>query len=123
MTEPGLRDCVILVVEDEFLLADDICCELADQNATVVGPAATVAQAMALLDTAENLTGAILDVNLRGEPVFPLADELVARNLPFVFTTGYDASAIPERFRHVTRCEKPLHMSQLVRAIGGVSSR
>lgn len=118
MTELSLRNCAILVVEDEYLLADDLCSELARSDAVIIGPAATVGQGIALIQETERLNGAVLDVNLRGEPVFPLADELTARNVPFVFTTGYDASAIPERFQHVTRCEKPLHMSQVVKAIG-----
>jgi DNA-binding NtrC family response regulator len=118
MTKLSLSGCTILVVEDEYLLADDLCSELADRDATVVGPAATVEQGVALLEESGDLNGAILDVNLRGEPVFPLADALMARNVPFVFTTGYDASAIPERFDHVSRCEKPVHIGRVVEAIG-----
>lgn len=117
MTEPKLRGCKILVVEDEYLLADDFCTELENEEAVVIGPAATVAQGIALLEATEHLHCAILDVNLRGEPVFELADALLARALPFVFTTGYDASAVPERFRHVTRCEKPLTVAQVTGVI------
>lgn len=122
MTDLSLRDCVILVVEDEYLLAQDICAELAEKQAIVLGPAATVKQGLALARDADHLSGAILDVNLRGEPVFILADELVARNVPFVFTTGYDASEIPERFGQVHRCEKPVRISQVVDALGRVAS-
>jgi len=118
MTEPNLKDCAILVVEDEYLLADDLCTALSESKATIVGPAPTLEQALALLRTSDRLDGAILDINLRGEPVFPLADELLARNLPFVFTTGYDEAAIPERFQHIARCEKPVHIAQVVQAIG-----
>ena len=118
MTEPTLRGCKILVVEDEYLLADDIRNELADQGATVLGPAATLEQGLALLQENQPVNAAILDVNLRGKSVFPLADELLGRNVPFVFTTGYDASTIPDRFQQVTRCEKPVHMAQVLQAIG-----
>ena len=118
MTEHSLRGCAILVVEDEYLLADDLCSALANSDAIIVGPVATVDQAIALVRGTERLNGAVLDVNLRGEPVFPVADELAARQVPFVFSTGYDATAIPERFQHVPRCEKPLNMFQLVKAIG-----
>ena len=118
MTKLSLSGCTILVVEDEYLLADDLCSELADRDAIVVGPAATVEQGVALVEQNSELDGAILDVNLRGEPVFPLADALIARNVPFVFTTGYDASAIPERFSHVSRCEKRVQIGRLVEAIG-----
>lgn len=121
MTEPMLRGRKILVVEDEYLLADDLCTQLEQEEAVVVGPAATVKQGLALLEETEQLSAAILDVNLRGEPVFPLADALIARKLPFVFTTGYDASVVPERFQHVARCEKPLTLSQVTGVIGRIT--
>lgn len=123
MTEMSLRDFAILVVEDEFLLADDICFELTKREATVIGPAASVEQGIALLNATEGLSGAVLDVNLRGEPVFPLADALLARGLPFVFATGYDASVIPDRFQHVPRCEKPVRLSRVVEALGRAAGR
>ncbi|MBB5712519.1 response regulator [Sphingomonas xinjiangensis] len=117
MTEHSLQGRTILVVEDEYLLVEDLCSELEDWKATIVGPAATVQEGLRLLRDTEQLDGAILDVNLRGEHVFPLADELMARGVPFVFTTGYDASAIPSRFNKVSRCEKPVQISQVVRSI------
>ena len=118
MSRFDLNGCVILVVEDEYVLADDLCTELADRGASVVGPAATVEQGFSLLHGADALHGAILDINLRGEEVFGLADELAARGVPFVLTTGYDASVIPDRFHDVPRCEKPVRMSQVIDAIG-----
>jgi len=121
MTEPTLRDCTILVVEDEYLLAHDLCAELTGRGATVLGPAATVEQGLELLQQTPELDGAILDVNLRGELVFSLADELIARELPFVFTTGYDLSIIPQRFAHVTRCEKPVETAWVVDEIGRIA--
>lgn len=80
----GLR---ILVVEDEPLVAmliEDLLLEL---GCTVVGPAATVAQALALADT--RLDGALLDVNLGAEQSYPVADKLAADGVPFAFVTGY----------------------------------
>lgn len=121
MTDQSLRNCAILVVEDEYLLADDLCGQLTESDAIVIGPAATVEEGQALLRETAVLNGAVLDVNLRGEPVFPLADELAVRQVPFLFTTGYDAAAIPKRFQDVPRCEKPLNMSQLVAAIRRVT--
>lgn len=122
MTDLTLRGCLILVAEDEYLLAQDLCSELTDKQAVVLGPAATVEQGLALLRETDRLNGAILDINLRGEPVFALADELIAREVPFIFTTGYDSSAIPHRFGHVTRCEKPVRLSQVVDALGRAAS-
>lgn len=80
----GLR---ILVVEDEPLVAmliEDLLLEL---GCKVVGPAGTVAQALALADT--RLDGALLDVNLGVEQSYPVADKLAADGVPFAFVTGY----------------------------------
>ena len=69
--------------------------------------AATVDQALALVRSMPKIDGALLDINLRGErPAYAVADDLIARRLPFVFTTGYSAQIIPKGYRHV-RCLKP----------------
>ena len=100
-----LTDRRILVVEDEFLLMEDLCRDLQDAGAVVVGPAPSVAQALALIETEPAIDAAILDVNLGGEMAFPVADALQRRDCPFVFTTGYSDSysvgAIPTC--HVSR--------------------
>ena len=49
---------------------------------------------------------------------FPVADLLIERGVPFVFTTGYDASVIPSRLEHVVRCEKPIKVSRVIETIG-----
>lgn len=120
MSEPTLRHCRILVVEDEFMLADDLHTELDNAGAIVLGPVATLEKAIDLITREEDIDAAILDVNLRGEMVYPAADLLVRRGTPFVFTTGYDASAIPARFEHAVRCEKPVNITKLAQAIGRV---
>lgn len=103
----------VLVVEDEYLLAAEICGELAAAGAQVVGPAATVAAALRLLDGDATLDAAILDVNLGGEFVFPVADVLRARGVPFVFCTGYDDWALPSLHRGTPRCEKPVALDAI----------
>ena len=108
MAEATLQDCHVLVVEDEFLLAYELETELTDAGATVVATASTVDAALQQIDCQERIDGAVLDVNLGGKSVYPVADRLVERNVPFVFTTGYDASALPSRFKHVMKCEKPI---------------
>src|SRR4051812_36415564 len=91
----GLR---VLVVEDETLIAMMIEDLLADMGCIVVGAAATIAQALALLaDPAFQIDGALLDVNLGGEKVFPVADALAQRAIPFVFATGYGKDALEPR--------------------------
>ncbi len=118
MPDPVLQGCRILVAEDEYMLADDLCAELSDAGATVVGPAGNVGDALNLIGSGMEVDGAILDINLRGEMIFPAADLLAGRGVPFVFTTGYDASAIPNRFGAIARCEKPVDMAKVVQALG-----
>lgn len=118
MADAGLNRCRILVVEDEYFPADELSEELADNGATVLGPAPSVSAALALMDAHALPDGAILDVNLGGEPAFAVADYLVERGLPLVFTTGYDAAALPERYRGFPRCEKPVNIVRITAALG-----
>lgn len=118
MADRSLRGCRILVAEDEYMLADDLCAELANAGAIVVGPAGTVEDVLELARSEPDLDGAILDINMRGEMVFPVAETLMERGVPFVFTTGYDASAIPPRFDRVVRCEKPIDLGKVAQALG-----
>lgn len=118
MADQTIRDCSVLVVEDEYMLADELVTELTDAGASVLGPVATIEDAIAIIQDEPNMDGAILDANLRGEMVFPVADLLLERGVPFVFTTGYDAAVFPNRFEHIVRCEKPLDTTRVAQAIG-----
>lgn len=109
----------LLVVEDEYFLADDLASRFRAQGASVVGPVASVDDALDLLDGGEAVDCAVLDLNLQGEKAFPIADLLLAREVPFVFATGYDASAIPDRFAGVKRCEKPVEADKIAEALLG----
>jgi CheY-like chemotaxis protein len=84
------RGPLVLVVEDEFLLAMDLALLLERHGWRVLGPAATVAQALHLLDGGSPPAVALLDVNLRGELVTPVAAALRARGVPFVLASAYD---------------------------------
>ncbi len=87
-------------------------------GAEVIGPAPGIEAALDALErTAPD--GAILDINLGGEMAFPVADALMARGVPFIFATGYDAQVIPVRFTHVKRCEKPMASEQICAALFG----
>ena len=110
----------VLVVEDEFFLADDLSRGLEANGAEVLGPANTLGRADALLDGGVDL--AVLDVNVKGQLVFPLADELRRRAVPFVFTTGYGAEMIPPAFGDVERWEKPFPIDGLVSSLAGLSA-
>jgi len=107
----------ILVVEDEYFVATDLRMVLQDAGAEVVGPVGNLAQGLSLLD--ENAAdAAILDVNLAGARSFPLAESLAERAIPYMFVTGYDSWALPERYRHVPRISKPFGGPQI---LGGLS--
>ena len=81
----------VLIVEDEGLVAMTAEMAVEDEGAVVVGPATTLEQGLALA-RAGGIDAAVLDVNLRGEKSYPIADVLVERGVPFVFATGYDGS-------------------------------
>ena len=110
----------ILVVEDEYMLSEDVRELLEAGGASVVGPVGNIPAAMALIEAAVRIDGAVLDINLQGEMVFPLADLLAERGIPYLFATGYDAEAIPLRFSEIRRCEKPLNADQVRRALSGL---
>ena len=119
---PGLAGRRVLVVEDEYFLADDIARVLARLGAEVVGPIATRDGALARLGEGEPLDAAVLDINLRGETCYPIADALRARGVPFVFATGYDRAVVPAAYHGVPRWEKPFDPDLLVRALPGLAA-
>jgi CheY-like chemotaxis protein len=102
----------ILLVEDEPIVAwllNDI---LVDLGLAVVGPASSVNQALAMID-AESIDLAVLDVNLKGQMSYPIADVLVARGVPFVFSTGYDIGRLQAGYRTFPALQKPFHRAEL----------
>lgn len=103
-----LTGCRVIVVEDDFLIADDFSRRLVAHGAEVIGPAATLEAARQALDQAGQVHVAVLDINLRGTLVFPFARHLEAMGVPFLFCTGYGEDPISDCFRDVTRFEKPL---------------
>jgi DNA-binding NtrC family response regulator len=106
----------VLVVEDEYFIADEIAGALERYRASVVGPVPDVEGARELVN-AEVVDCAVLDINLKGEMVFAFAEELEAKGVPFVFATGYDAPMIPARFGGIPRFEKPLKMDALLTTV------
>jgi DNA-binding response OmpR family regulator len=103
----------ILLVEDEFLLAIQLEELLQSRGGTVRGPYGGLDEAMQAAQR-EHFDFAILDINLSGTMVYPLADQLLARGIPFLFLTGYSPSNLPERFRPVTRLNKPCDPNLLI---------
>ena len=106
----------ILVVDDEPLIAMDIVSSLEDEGCVVVGPAATLEKALALIDTTE-IDAAMLDANLGGKPVDALAAALVRRNIPFAFVSGYGREGLPEAFRQAMLIRKPFQHQRLIEAV------
>ena len=113
----ALQGLHVLVVEDEYLLAQELCRGLASEGARVMGPAPRLDAALDLLERGPPPSLAILDVSLQGQMVWPLADALAGRGIPFVLVTGYDADAIPEAYAGVPRCGKPVDLARLVRVL------
>lgn len=113
----SLRGRRLLVVEDDYLIADELRNELVEAGAEVIGPAATMAKALQMIGADAALDGAILDVNLGGEKVFPLVDVLRERGIPAVFLTGYDRSGIPAAYADVPLCEKPAGVLKVAQAL------
>lgn len=103
----------VLVVEDEMIVSWLLEDMLADLGCVVVGPAARVNQALAMLD-AEDIDAAVLDVNLDGQKSFPVADALAARGVPFAFLTGYQKDSMPNEYRNFLSLQKPFAQTKLV---------
>ena len=117
MPDRGLAGRRVLVVEDEYLIATSVALAFEDAGAEVIGPAPSVGQAMALIEGQPDIHIGLLDVNLGGELVYPVADALGDRGVPFMFVTGYDAPAIPSKYEDVPRLEKPIPADDVLRAV------
>ena len=113
----------VLVAEDEFLLALELEAVLQQQGCVVLGPVATLEGALALVD-GQLLDGAVLDVNLRGRRVAPLAAALQQRGVPFVLVTGYAERQLSEpELRGQLRLDKPLDGEHLLRTLAHALQR
>jgi DNA-binding NarL/FixJ family response regulator len=108
----------ILVVEDDYMLADELDEALQGAGAIVLGPAQDPDSAMALLAAEPEIDAAVVDINLGDGPSYVVADELLRRGVPFAFTTGYDHDALPDRYQHLPRCTKPTSLTAVREALG-----
>lgn len=105
----GLR---VLVVEDEMLVSLLIEEMLADVHCVVVGPFDRVSEALVAART-ESIDAAVLDVNVDGVMVYPVAEVLASRQIPFLFLSGYGRDAIPSDRPHWRVCNKPFRTEEL----------
>lgn len=115
----GLR---VLVVEDEMMVSMLIEDMLVDLGCTVVGPASRLDEAMQIADEAE-LDCAVLDVNLGGQPIFPLADRLREKGAPFAFATGYGDAGLREIDKGTPVLQKPFREGDLARVLGELRAK
>ena len=100
--DDSLRGCRVLLVEDETLVALLLEDMLEEIGCTVAAFAASVREGVKLAESVD-LDAAILDVNVGGVEVYPVAEALAARRIPFVFCSGYGASGLQPPW-----CEKPV---------------
>ena len=112
----------VLLVEDEFFVSKVLAMDLRQAGYEVVGPYATVADAMSAVQS-QTFDGAILDINLKGQLVYPVAEELVRRQMPFMFLTGYAVINMPGQFRVYQRVAKPTNRTVLLGEIKTMLSR
>ena len=107
----------VLLVEDEALVAMLLETILEDMGCVPVGPAGTVEEGLAMVADPAPLDAALLDVNLAGHQVFPIAEALKARSVPFVFSTGYGESGLPDEWRGHSTVQKPVTESAIRAAL------
>jgi CheY-like chemotaxis protein len=122
-TTPDLRGLHLLLVEDEYLLALGLAEVAGDLGAEVFGPVASVEDALALVHELPELDAAILDINLGNATIYPVADALRARDVPFFFSTASGDADLPERFRDVPVCHKPFDATAFRTALGRLQKK
>lgn len=122
MSTSDLQGVRVLLVEDQMIVAMQIEDMLHAAGCEVVGPVGTL-QAAITLAHAEALDAAVLDIDLDGEKVYPAAEELQARGIPFILATGYGESTLPEKWRNRPRLSKPYRREQLEQLLRIVAGR
>jgi len=122
MSDKEISGCRILVVEDEMLIALIIEDVLEAMGGEILGPVATLEKALKLAKE-ETFDAAILDVTIRGGKVYPVAELLLARGIPFMFASGYGDWALPEALRDKPRLMKPFTAAALEEQIRLLSVR
>ncbi|TPK12755.1 response regulator [Mesorhizobium sp. B2-5-9] len=111
----------VLVVEDEWLIAEDVASDLRAAGYPVVGPVSSVAAALRLVE-ADKVDMALLDVQLNAETSLPIAEILLARGTPFAFVTGYGRGDLPARFRNCKFVTKPASEAAILTAVADLAS-
>ena len=118
----SLQDCVVLVIEDESVIALDVVDRLEGAGAEVAPPVSTEQESLQVIEDGK-FDCALLDGNLHGRPVTEIAAALTRRKIPFVFITGYGRAGLPDTFKQAPMLSKPVSDEQLLAAVIGIVSR
>lgn len=108
----------ILIVEDDYFLADELARAFRAYGAEIVGPVGTIETALDVVSDDKAIDLAVLDINLRGHLVYPVADVLRDRGVSFVFATGYDPQTIPTPYDRFPYLPKPTEAADIAAALG-----
>ncbi len=120
MTLEGVR---VLIVEDNFIVADSLKSLICSYGGTVVATVPSVDGARRVL-ASNPIDVAILDIHIDGGAVDPLADQLATARIPMIFTTGYsDETVLPQRLRSWPRLEKPVEPDRLLAMLSAILGR
>ena len=111
----------VLVIEDEYYIADDIRRALVGEGATIIGPIGNLSSAQEAIE-AGGFDWAIMDLNLHGESAVDLIDQLIVMGRRFVVGTGYSGSSVPQRLHQYPRLRKPFDPQQLIDIMKGAGS-
>ncbi|HVY86981.1 MAG TPA: response regulator [Caulobacterales bacterium] len=114
-----LRGARVLVVEDQYLIADDLRRMLTACGVEVLGPIGRLDAARAIA-AAERIDAALLDIDLKGAPVYPLVEDLRQRSVPYAYLSGYCREMVPADFAAGTHLEKPIQANALAAALQGL---
>lgn len=112
----------VLVVEDEWLIANEVEQDLSEAGFSIVGPVGSVERALEAIE-AGRIDAAVLDVRLQSEDSYPVAERLQERKIPFLFITGYSSGEIADRYRRHACLQKPFSSRGLLEAVAGILER
>lgn len=113
-----LRGSRILIAEDDALVALELKMILSEEEAIVVGPYSELDETLHNLD--QSIDCALLDIDLKGRPVFAVTQHLVERGVPFAFLTGGDLDSIPESYRFAPLIRKPFAEAEVLALVAAL---
>ena len=115
--EIGIASRRVLIVEDNLFLALGLVRLLRPKGVEIIGPVATVKEALAVVNNSERIDGAVLDINLRGELVYPVVDALRPKGVRIMFMTAYDETWVKPAYADIPCLQKPIMPERLMQAL------